>query len=150
MVHLRNFLIFSVIFLFSCNPAKPTITELNVIHPGIGVDSIYLGETQINKIENIKTLNSKGISFQTNEGKEITIITLKNNLKYNTNKGIKIGKFKNDIINAFGEPTSVNINLKKSETIIGTIKTLNYNGIRFLFLDNDSVVSHIHVFKNVP
>ena len=114
------------------------------LKPGIGVGNLRLKETRreelFNDEINEKSYAALGISLQFQEMDTLTGIVIDNQTVYRTPDGKKIGLTEKEVIRELGEPHSRGMALMKGEKRIGTLPSLNYNGIVLILSEGERVI----------
>ncbi len=114
------------------------------IKPGIGFGNLRLEETRSKHLfnENIdaKSYIANGVTLQFQTGDTLIGINIDNQIIYKTPDGKEIGLTEKEIIAELGEPESRGTKLNKGETQIGSLPSLNYEGMSIIFYEGSRVI----------
>ncbi len=117
------------------------------IIPGKGIGIVQLEKTRNNDLYNEtytkEYYQQNGIEFQFRRGDTLTGIVVQNDGNYFL-KNKNIGQRREDIIATFGKPKSNNQSIVKGEKAIGSLESLNYEGVSIIFIDSTTSVISIN------
>ena len=101
--------------------------------PGIRCGQLILGETKEREVG--ATAGTKGIDLQFSKDGVLTLVVVTTS-DYRTDRNVRVGSSEDDVLHAYGEGKVGNIDLIKSETVIGKVgdKVIFYPGIQFVFV----------------
>lgn len=115
--------------------------------PGKGIGLVHLEETRSKDLYNETYTKDyyqqNGIEFQFRRGDTLTGIIVQNDGNYFL-KNKNIGQRREDIIATFGKPKSNNQSIVKDEKAIGSVESLNYEGVSIIFIDSTTSVISIN------
>ncbi len=116
-----------------------------IIYPGIGIGKLVIGKTNLEQLfsnDNQRSeFREEGFEFHFDQEGVLREIVLNNVGTFKSIDGKALGKTKEEVLGALGEPLSTGLPLMKGESRIGEMPSLNYEGITFLL--QDTIVSTI-------
>ncbi len=101
--------------------------------PGVRCGQLILGETTEREVA--ATAGTKGIDLQFSRDGVLTLVVVTTS-DYRTDRNVQVGSSEDDVVHAYGQGKVGNIDLIKSETVIGKVgdKVIFYPGIHFVFV----------------
>jgi hypothetical protein len=104
----------------------------NLIVPGVRCGALILGKTTEKELSAIP--KTKGLDFQFSRNGILDSVVVASP-EYPTDRNVRVGATEEDVIRAYGQGKSGNIDLTKGDTVIGKVgdKVLFYPGIQFVF-----------------
>jgi hypothetical protein len=121
------------ISLVACHKSRTASLPDNIIAPGVRCGQFILGETTQREVA--ATAATKGVDLQFSRDGVLNLVVVTTS-DYRTDRNIQVGSGEDDVVHAYGQGKVGNIDLIKSETVIGKVgdKVIFYPGVQFVFM----------------